>query len=253
MPAISSSFPRTAIVGQGRMGTALSNAMRRAGFTIVGPLGRERDLTGAALVILCVPDAQIAAVAASCPVDAILAHCSGITTLEPLTPHEAFSMHPLLTVTNETTSFDGAGCAVNGSTDRARALCATLVAALGMHAFVVADDVRPLYHAAASAASNYIVTVAAYAEALAARAGVDRSLLVPLVTAATNNWARLGAAALTGPVARGDEQTVAKQRDAVASSAPATLPLWDALVASTRTLATRAAAETESPNVEDGH
>jgi predicted short-subunit dehydrogenase-like oxidoreductase (DUF2520 family) len=234
------SFPRTAIVGQGRMGTALANAMRRAGLDVHGPLGRDADLSSAKLAVLCVPDSQIAVVAARAPGSVMLAHCSGITTLEPLTMHEAFSMHPLLTVTKDTPSFAGAGCAIHASTDRARARCLELVAALGMRPFEVTDELRPLYHAAASAASNYIVTVASYAESLAAGAGVERSLLVPLVRAAADNWAQLGDAALTGPVARGDEETVARQRRAVAAHAPESLALWDALVASTREVAARA-------------
>ena len=123
------------------------------------------------------------------------------------------------------------------TSDAARARCLELVDALGMQPFAVADELRPLYHAAASAASNYIVTVASYAESLAATAGVDRALLLPLVRAATENWARLGPSALTGPVARGDEQTVMLQRQAVATHASASLPLWDALVAGTRELA----------------
>jgi len=223
------------------MGTALANAMRRAGFDVHGPLGRDADLSGDGIVILCVPDSQIAVAAARVPGSAMLAHCSGITTLEPLAMHEAFSMHPLLTVTKDTaaSSFAGAGCAVHASSERARARCLELVSALGMRPFEVADELRPLYHAAASAASNYIVTVASYAESLADGAGVNRSLLVPLVRAAADNWAQFGEAALTGPVARGDEDTVARQRSAVAAHAPASLALWDALVGATRRLSAR--------------
>lgn len=240
MPSTSShsvSPPPIAVVGQGRLGTALSRALRQAGFRVDGPLGRGASTGDAAVVILCVPDGQIATAAAACPPNAILAHCSGATTLAPLAPHEAFSMHPLLTVTTDTTSFAGAGCAVHASSARAAALCTTIVEALGMQPFEVADDMRALYHAAASAASNYIVTVAALAEDLAARANVERALLVPLARAAIDNWARDGRRALTGPIARGDEQTVSRQRDAVASDAPESLTLWDALVTGTRAIA----------------
>jgi predicted short-subunit dehydrogenase-like oxidoreductase (DUF2520 family) len=76
------------------------------------------------------------------------------------------------------------------------------------------------------------------AERLAASAGVSRQLLVPLVRATVDNWAQLGAArALTGPVARGDELTVARQREAVARRTPELLNLFDALVQATRELA----------------
>ena len=76
------------------------------------------------------------------------------------------------------------------------------------------------------------------AERLAATAGVDRAALAPLVRASVENWAALGAReALTGPVARGDEATVAAHRAAVAERAPEDLPLWDALADATRRLA----------------
>ena len=84
-----------------------------------------------------------------------------------------------------------------------------------MRAVRVADDDRAAYHAAASIASNFLVTLEGAAERLAATAGVDRELLAPLVRAAVENWAALGAErALTGPIARGDEATVARHREA---------------------------------------
>jgi len=82
------------------------------------------------------------------------------------------------------------------------------------------------------------VTLEGAAERLAAGAGVERALLVPLVLASVDNWARLGAAeALTGPIARGDEATVARQRAAVAERAPDLLALFDAMADATRRLA----------------
>jgi predicted short-subunit dehydrogenase-like oxidoreductase (DUF2520 family) len=107
-----------------------------------------------------------------------------------------------------------------------------------MRATSVADEDRAAYHAAASIASNYLVTLEGAAERLAGTAGVDRALLAPLVRATVDNWARLGAeAALTGPIARGDEATVARQRAAVEERAPDLLPLFDALADATRGLA----------------
>jgi predicted short-subunit dehydrogenase-like oxidoreductase (DUF2520 family) len=226
------------------MGTALANAMRQAAFEVAGPLGRGADLSRAELVILCVPDAQIAGAAAHCPTRAMLAHCSGATTLAPLAPHDAFSLHPLLTVTKATKSLAGAGCAITATSPRAREIALCLANALELRPFEISDELRPLYHAAASAASNYIVTVASYAERLAATAGVQRDLLAPLVLAAATNWTREGSTALTGPVARGDEATVGLQRSAVARHAPDSLALWDALVAATRDVAAHNAART---------
>jgi predicted short-subunit dehydrogenase-like oxidoreductase (DUF2520 family) len=116
-----------------------------------------------------------------------------------------------------------------------------------MHATSVADEDRAAYHAAASIASNFLVTLEGAAERLAATAGVDRALLVPLVRAAVENWARLGAGdALTGPIARGDEETVARQRMAVEDRTPELLALFDALADATRALA---AAHAGAPGV----
>jgi predicted short-subunit dehydrogenase-like oxidoreductase (DUF2520 family) len=104
-----------------------------------------------------------------------------------------------------------------------------------MRSVRVTDEDRAAYHAAASIASNFLVTLEGAAERLAATAGVERGLLVPLVRAAVENWAARGAAeALTGPVARGDDATVARQRAAVAERAPDLLPLFDELVEATR-------------------
>jgi predicted short-subunit dehydrogenase-like oxidoreductase (DUF2520 family) len=102
----------------------------------------------------------------------------------------------------------------------------------------VAESDRALYHAAASAASNFLVTLEGMAEQLAERVGIGRESLVPLVRATVDNWASLGArGALTGPIARGDEETAERQRAAVATAAPELLSLWDALAARTRRLA----------------
>jgi predicted short-subunit dehydrogenase-like oxidoreductase (DUF2520 family) len=107
-----------------------------------------------------------------------------------------------------------------------------------MHVRVVPREQRALYHAAASLASNFLVTVEGAAERLAMLVGLEREALVPLVRATVDNWARQGArAALTGPIARGDLATASRQRDAITEAAPDMLPLWDALAASTRELA----------------
>jgi predicted short-subunit dehydrogenase-like oxidoreductase (DUF2520 family) len=226
-----------AIVGAGRLGTALAAALRAADLTIQGPLGRGGDATGAGAVLLCVPDGEIASAAAAIAPGPLVGHCSGATTLQPLAPHEAFSLHPLMTVPKGAGPevFAGAGAAIAGSTPRALEYASTLAERLGLHATEVADEDRVAYHAAAAIAANFVTTLLGAAERLAP---VERPLLVPLVTAAVDNWARLGAeAALTGPIVRGDEETVARQRAAVKARAPEILPMWDALVAATRDLA----------------
>jgi predicted short-subunit dehydrogenase-like oxidoreductase (DUF2520 family) len=229
---------RLTIVGQGRLGNALAVALAAAGCDVAGPLGRGADGRDAAAVLLCVPDAEIAAAAGLIRPGPLVGHCSGASTLAPLSPHEAFSLHPLMTVTREGARFAGAGAAIAGSTGRATELAAGLAAALGMRAIVIADADRAAYHAAASIASNLLVTLEAAAERMAVSAGADRQLLLPLVRATVENWAASGPErALTGPVARGDEATVTWQRAAVADRAPDLLPMFDALVEATRTLA----------------
>jgi predicted short-subunit dehydrogenase-like oxidoreductase (DUF2520 family) len=227
-----------AIVGQGRLGHALSTALSGSDFEIHGPLGRGADAAQADAVLLCVPDTEIAAAAALIAPGPLVGHCSGATGLEPLRPHEAFSLHPLMTVTNDGASFAGAGAAIAADTPRGLALADRLARVLGLVPVEIADTDRATYHAAASIASNFLITLEAAAERLAAEAGLDRSLLVPLVRATVENWAELGPQqALTGPVARGDEDTVARQRAAVQERAADLLPLFDALVQATRSLA----------------
>jgi predicted short-subunit dehydrogenase-like oxidoreductase (DUF2520 family) len=229
-----------AIAGAGRMGTALTAALRAAGRDVDGPLGRGADGRGATLVLLCVPDEEIAAAAAAVAPGPLVGHCSGATGLGVLAPHEALSLHPLMTVPAGAgpETFAGAGCAVDGSTPRALAVAGALAAELGLRATRVADADRAAYHAAASIASNFVVTLEGAAERLAATAGVERSLLAPLVRAAVENWAARGARdALTGPIARGDGATVARQRAAIAERTPDLLPMFDALADATRELA----------------
>ena len=90
--------PRIAIVGAGRLGTALAAALRDAGVTVDGPLGRGFDGAGGDAVLLCVPDAEIAAAAAVITPGVLVGHCSGATGLDVLGGHEGFGLHPLMTV-----------------------------------------------------------------------------------------------------------------------------------------------------------
>jgi predicted short-subunit dehydrogenase-like oxidoreductase (DUF2520 family) len=229
-----------AVVGRGRLGNAVTGAFRRAGYEVLGPLGRGADGAGADAVLLCVPDKEIANAAAAVDAEVPVGHCSGATGLEPLAPHEAFSLHPLMSVTQAGADFSGAGAAIDGSTPRALGIARALSEALGMQPVRIAPEDRALYHAAASLASNFLITLEAAAERLAADAGLERRLLVPLVRATVENWATLGGErALTGPVARGDEVTVARQRAAIAQRAPELLELFDALVHRTRAMSGR--------------
>ena len=240
------SRPSVGVVGAGRLGVPLSGALRAVGYSVDGPVGRGEVPAGEAL-ILSVPDAEIPSaaevVAAAAP---LVGHTSGATNLAALAPAgvEAFGLHPLQTFTGEEgpEAFSGAGCAVAGSSRRALEVAEQLARALGMRPFVIHDHGRPAYHAAASVASNFLVTLEAAAERVASGAGLSparaRALLAPLVRRTVDNWAEHGPQrSLTGPVARGDVATVARQRAAVEEAAPELLALFDVLVERTAALA----------------
>ncbi|WP_167132056.1 Rossmann-like and DUF2520 domain-containing protein [Paramicrobacterium chengjingii] len=236
------------IVGAGKMGTALAAALRHAGIDVRDPLSHAQmdaiddgtPFANADIVLLAVPDAVIADVAAHVPRGGLVGHLSGATTLATLAPHEAFSVHPMLTVTGANDSFAGARAAMAGTTERARHVARELATTLGMTPITVDDADRAAYHAAASIAANFIVTVEGFAEELAATVGLDRRALAPLVRAAVENWVEHGAEdALTGPIARGDHTTVERQRAAIADALPHRLALFDALAEATRELAAK--------------
>ena len=233
------------IVGAGRVGTALAAALRDAGAAVDGPHGRGGRPTGCDAIVLCVPDAEIPAAAEAVTAAApLVGHTSGATPLSALAHAgvPGFGLHPLQSFAHPGVRFEGAGAAVAGTSPEALAFATALAERLGMTPFEIDDDGRAAYHAAASVASNFLVTLQAAAEAVAAGAGLTReearALLAPLVRQTAENVAELGPeAALTGPIARGDETTVAAQRAAVEEAAPELLDLFDELVRRTRALA----------------
>ena len=238
---------RVGIVGAGRVGTALARALRDAGVDVDvdGPVGRGERPTHCDALGLCVPDAEIAAAAETVTAAAPLVwHTSGATPLTALAHAgvPGFGVHPLQSFAHPGVRFEGAGAAVAGTTPEALAFATELAERLGMRPFEIDDEGRAAYHAAASMASNFLVTLEAAAEAIAAGAGLDRDdarqLMLPLVRQTVDNVAELGPeAALTGPVARGDDATVEAQRAAVEEVAPQLLELFDELVRQTRALA----------------
>lgn len=234
-----------AIVGAGRLGSALARALGAAGVAVEGPL--ERSVAPRSeIVLLCVPDAEIAKAAADTGDARFVGHVSGATPLTALGATDGFGLHPLQTFAGGegAEAFDGIGAAIAGTTPEALAIARDLALRLGMTPIEISDSERAAYHAAASIASNFLVTLQAAAEQLAAGAGIApadaRTLLAPLVRSTVDNWADRGPReALTGPVARGDDTTVARQRGAVEQHAPQLLPLFDELVASTAAVAGR--------------
>jgi predicted short-subunit dehydrogenase-like oxidoreductase (DUF2520 family) len=228
----------------------MAAALDLAGYDVPGPYGRGEVPAGCDAILLCVPDAEIAAAAEVVAGAArFVGHTSGATPLRALEPAgaELFGLHPLQTVTAAGADFTGCGCAVAGSTPEALVVAERFATDLGMAPFTVEDSQRAAYHAAASISSNFLVTLQAEAETLAASAGIEgfdaRRMLGPLVRTTVANWIELGPErALTGPVARGDHETVAAQRAAIADRCPELEPLFDALVERTEALAQRTAA-----------
>jgi len=139
---------RCAVVGDGRMGRALVASLP----WIEGPYGRGFDGNDFDTVILAVSDDEIGRAAAAVHVGPIVGHCAGSLGVDVLAPHEAFALHPLMTVTRGGARFAGAGAAVAGSSPRALAVAQQLADALGMHAVEIADADRAAYHTAASIA-----------------------------------------------------------------------------------------------------
>lgn len=236
MTLVSFEIGACAVVGAGRLGAALAAALPGVG----GPFGRGFDGTGYSVVLLAVPDREIGNAAAAIAPGPLVGHCSGATGLDVLAPHECFGLHPLMTFSRVPTSrspFEGAGAAVAGSTPRALAVAEDLSRQLGMEPFAIADADRAAYHAAASIASNFLVTIEDAAEVLLRTTGNERHVLLPLIRASVANWGTEGRASLTGPIARGDDATVARQREAIAGRAPELLAMFDALVERTRSIA----------------
>jgi predicted short-subunit dehydrogenase-like oxidoreductase (DUF2520 family) len=245
-----------AIVGAGRVGGAITQAARGAGLE-VQLAGREDAVEAcrdAEAALLCVPDAAIGevveAISVAVPPLRLVGHVSGATRLDVLIPARqrgasTFSIHPLQTVPTPDADLGGAPCAIAGSDAEAERSAAALAERLGMRPFAVPEEHRAAYHAAASIASNFLVVVEESAADLLARAGADdaRELLAPLVLRTAANWAERAGEALTGPIARGDEATVADHLEAVGDLAPELLTLYEKLAERTRDLAGTARAE----------
>jgi predicted short-subunit dehydrogenase-like oxidoreductase (DUF2520 family) len=233
-----------AVVGAGRLGTVLARALGAAGFEVAGPLSRGESIASVDVAILCVPDVAIREAANTArPHARLLGHVSGATGLDDVD----FSIHPLQTFTGSEppSVFRGIGAAIDGRTPESLAVAEGIATALGAHPFRIEDTHRAGYHASASIASNLLLAVLDAAEQVAGSAGIPpaeaRAILAPLVSQTVGNWAEHGApAALTGPIARGDEATVARQRRAIAADDPDLLPVIDALTAQTRRIAYRA-------------
>ena len=226
------------IIGPGRAGMSLGQALAAAGLQ-VSYLGRGDDLSQAAdgvdLCVIATPDGVLAEVAQAIePGSAVVAHLAGSRGLDVLAPHERVgAIHPLASLPDADTGqqrlTDSGWFAVAGDP-----MMTQVVELLGGQHFEVADEHRGAYHAAAAIASNHTVALLGQVERVAAQVGVPFEAFLPLITGSVDNVATKGAAAaLTGPVARGDESTLDLHRASLDSSE---LELYEALVAAARRL-----------------
>ena len=215
-------FESVTVIGSGRVGSAVEARLRERGLSV-----RENG----DLVLLCVPDGAIPSVARELQPGPWVAHVSGATPLAALDPHSRrFSLHPLQTFTRARgpEQLDGAWAAVTAETDEARAVGRRLAETLGLQPFDLTDEARPLYHAGAAIASNYLVTLHEVAAELLRAAGAPPEALVPLMRRTIDNGFEL-----TGPIERGDWETVEAHRRAIRAAKPELEPLYDLLAEAT--------------------
>ena len=241
---------RVAILGMGRVGSAFATLLGRAGHEIVD------DPSVAELVLIATPDDRITEVCDELAergvfhAGQVVAHASGATGLDTLASAtragaDVLSLHPLQTFPDAEAAVEhlpGSAMAVTATEELVAELGEQLATEIGARPFRLADEMKPLYHAAAVFASNYVVTVLAEAERLFAAAGVeDGSLWLPLTRATIDNVERVGPeAALTGPAVRGDAGTVRANVEAIERAVPEAAELYVLLARATLELAGRA-------------
>lgn len=255
---------RVGLVGAGRVGAILGAALARAGHEIVGASGvseqsiarAQRLLPGVPLlpadevlaasefVLLAVPDDVLRPlVSGLADTDTwrpgqLAAHTSGAQGIGVLDPAAArgvlaLALHPVMTFTGRPEDLDrllGATFGVTAPEDL-RPVAESLVVEMGGEPVWVPESARPLYHASLTIASNHLVTLVNDALGLLAGAGVAEPgrLAAPLLSASLDNVLRLGDAALTGPVVRGDVTTVAAHVETLRREAPDVLPAYQAM------------------------
>lgn len=267
------------VVGTGRVGSVLGSALARAGHHVVAASGvsaasrrrAERWLPGvpirapdevvdaADFVLLAIPDEALRPLVAGLAATdtwrpgQLVAHTSGAHGVDVLDPAAArgalpLALHPVMTFADRPEDLDRLQGASFGVTapEELRPVAEALVVELGGDPAWVPESARPLYHAALSMGANHLVTLVNDATDTLTAAGVESSarLIAPLLSAALDNALRLGDAALTGPVSRGDAATVAAHLATLRSAAPDVVPAYVALA---RRTAQRAAAAGRLP------
>jgi predicted short-subunit dehydrogenase-like oxidoreductase (DUF2520 family) len=219
------------VIGAGRVGR--TGAARLAGARLYGR-GEEPDLAGCRRLLLATPDGAIEgvcrALAPRLPAGAAVVHFSGATSVRALAsaPGPTASVHPVQTVAPERGpgQLEGAFAAVTGDWD----VGAALARDLGMTPFPLADDAKPVYHAATAFASNYLVTVTAVAVALLGHAGLAGETALRVLRPLQERTLEAAGGPPTGPIARGDAGTVRAHLDAIG---PELAPLYRELARAT--------------------
>jgi predicted short-subunit dehydrogenase-like oxidoreductase (DUF2520 family) len=217
------------IGARGRVGSTVSARLSERGVPVVEGAGD--------LVLLCVPDRAIAEVAAALEPGPWVAHVSGATPLSALDPHERrFGMHPLQSFSKARgpEQLDGAWAAVTAETDEAREAGIWLAGILGLRPFVLDDGSRAAYHAGAAMASNYLVTLRRAAGSLLEAAGAPPEALDALMRGVID-----GGFELTGPIARGDWETVERHLEVIRAERPELEELYLVLAEATAEIAGR--------------
>jgi predicted short-subunit dehydrogenase-like oxidoreductase (DUF2520 family) len=217
---------RAHVIGAGRVGSAMAARLRERGVDL--------SAEDPELVLLCVPDRAIVEAAQKTPTGPWIAHVSGATPLAALDPHRRrFGLHPLQTFTRDrgAEQLDGAFAAMTAETDEARDVGIWLARTLGLEPFALADDQRAAYHAGAAIASNYLVTLRRAAGTLLEAAGAPPEALDPLMRRTIENGFEL-----TGPIARGDWETVDAHVAAIRARRPQLERMYVALAETTKDL-----------------
>jgi predicted short-subunit dehydrogenase-like oxidoreductase (DUF2520 family) len=222
------------LIGAGRVGSVLGAALLAAGHRVVAttagspasqaraarllpevPVRPAGEVAQAAtdLLLIAVPDDALPSVAAAVPAaPRVVAHTSGAHGLAVLGGRNGLALHPAMTFTGDSADLARLPGIAWGVTAADRRLATRLIEDLHGVPEWIADDARPLYHAGLAHGANHLVTLVNEAAGLLRAAGVERPEIVlrPLLEAALDNALRLGDAALTGPVSRGDAGTVDK-------------------------------------------
>ncbi len=256
------------IIGAGTVGTALAYLLSRGPWEFVGaasrsfgsarrackyvgdgiPADNPADLVSVVdLVFITTPDDAIADVCGDLADEnsfrrgMVVAHCSGALGSDVLADSlpagvHAGSLHPLQTFATIDSAVDllpGTYCCLEGD-ERARQVLQDVVETMGARPFTIPTEKKPLYHAAAVMACNYLTVLEGMAVEMGKEAGMEEEIvlqaMMPLIRGTVQNLGDVGLPdALTGPIARGDVETVERHLTTLRENMPDLLPMYGML------------------------